>query len=217
MISMLLLLVFFIIIAMLWNEGCWSNILTLINVLLAALIATNYFEPMADWVEGFSDGMHSYTYLWDFLSLWGLFFLTYGILRTVTDQLSKTRVRFKMPVEHVGRVFFAGWAALVFISFLSMSLHLAPLAAVPLRGSFHEKPDDGVFFGLALDRNWLGLMQSRSRGALSHKGGSDASNNEDDNERLVFDPKSEFIFKYHSRRETLEQYNNRTGRIRIEP
>ena len=214
---MLLFLVFFIIIAMLWNEGCWSNILTMINVLLAAMIATNYFEPMATWIEGFSDGMLSYTYLWDFLSLWGLFFLAYGILRTFTDQLSKTRVRFKMPVEHGGRVFFAGWAAWIFVSFASMSLHVAPLAAVPLRGSFAETPDDSVFFGFALDRHWLALMQSRSRHALSHKGGSDASDHPDDNERLVFDPHSEFIFRYHSRRETLEQHNNETGRIRISP
>ena len=36
---------------MLFGQGIWGNVLTLINVILAALLATTMFEPLADWLE----------------------------------------------------------------------------------------------------------------------------------------------------------------------
>ena len=93
--------VWIVCIAMLWNEGMWSNCLTLINVLLAAMIAMNYFEPAADFLD---EQLPSYTFVWDYLAIWLVFGLVYIILRAVTDQISKTRVKFLMPIEQAGRV-----------------------------------------------------------------------------------------------------------------
>ena len=56
-------------------------------MLLAMMLAFNYFEPLAAMLDGMEP---SYTYLWDFLALWGLFAISFGLLRVVTDMLSRT-------------------------------------------------------------------------------------------------------------------------------
>ena len=47
MLTAFFLVIFFVCVAMMWNEGLWSNAITLVNVVVAAMIATNYFEPLA--------------------------------------------------------------------------------------------------------------------------------------------------------------------------
>ena len=69
----------------------WSNALRFMVVVAAALLATNYFEPVADQLDAWQP---TYTYCWDFLSLWGLFAIFVVLFRAVTDQLSKVKVRF---------------------------------------------------------------------------------------------------------------------------
>ncbi len=198
--TIVLFVVFFVCVAMMWNEGMWSNALTVINVTFAAMVATNIYEPLADWLNGQAP---SYTYLVDYLSLWTIFVVTIGILRYVTDNLSRYRVRFKMPLEHTGRILFAAWTGWVIICFTCFSLHTAPLARSPFRESFQRQPQSNNFMGLAPDRLWLGFMQSRSEGALSTS------------EPRVFDPRSEFILKYGARRARLQRNNEDSGSIRV--
>ena len=50
-ITLLLLLIFVGCIAALYTDGMWSNAIGLINVVTAALLATNFWEPAADWLE----------------------------------------------------------------------------------------------------------------------------------------------------------------------
>jgi hypothetical protein len=195
-------------VAMLWNEGMWSNAITLVNVTFAALIATNYFEPLAARLDKASP---EYTYLWDFLMLWGVFALVYGVMRAVTDTISRYRVRFKMPVEHTGRVLFAVWAAWIMVGFTTMSLHLAPLSANPFGGSFAKRPTSGNFLGMAPDRQWLAFVQKSSRGVLSrsHRQGEFPGYHPhpDDLEkgRRVFDPQGDLVVKYRNRRANFDE------------
>lgn len=198
--SLILGVAFFVCVAMMWNEGMWSNALTVINVMFAAMVATNWYEPLADMLEG---QMASYTYLVDYLSLWIIFAVTFSILRYITDNISKTRIRYKMPLEQTGRILFAAWTGWLITCFACFSLHTAPLARTPFRGSFQSEPQSNNFLGLAPDRLWLGFMQSRSEGALSTS------------EPRVFDPQSEFILKYGARRARLERNNDSSGSIRV--
>ena len=62
--------ILFACVAMCYAEGMWSNAIRLINVVTAGLLAVNFFEPLARWLDGMQP---SYTYLWDYLSLWALF------------------------------------------------------------------------------------------------------------------------------------------------
>jgi hypothetical protein len=208
MLTLFLFAVFMICVAMLWNEGLWSNAITLVNVTLAALIATCYFEPLADILDRIQP---DYTYLWDFFMLWGLFAGALGILRLVTDLISRHRVRFKMPVEHTGRVVLAIWVAWIMVGFTTMSLHLAPLAPHPFRGAFQKTPGSGNFFGMAPDRQWLAFVQKCSRGALSrsHKQGELPGYHPlpEDKQKgcRVFDPQGDFIVKYRNRRANFDK------------
>jgi hypothetical protein len=208
--NFLLFLIMFIVVAMMWQEGLWSNALTFVNVVLAALLATNYFEPAADFFE---EQAPSYTYLWDFIAIWLLFFVIYLILRAVTDAISRHRVRFKMPVEVAGRIGFAVLTAATIIGFFSMSLHTAPLPRTAVKGGFQKEPMSGNFLGLAPGRKWLAFVQSRSRGPLSQVDETATGTNG----VREFDPKSEFVLKYGQRRQDLSDHMNATGKWRVNP
>src|SRR3546814_5029641 len=80
--------------------------------------------------------MPTFTYVWDYLALWGLFALFYIVFRAGSDLLSKTQVRFKSIVDLAGGSFLALWISWVLVCFTTMSLHTAPLARNSLFGSF---------------------------------------------------------------------------------
>ena len=204
MLTFILILIFLLVAGVLWFQGLWSNAVTLINMLLAMMLAVNYFEPLSDLIE---KQQPSFTYLADFLVLWGLFALSFGVLRLATDFLSRKRVAFSFWVETVGRSLLAIWVAWLFVAFTCASMHTAPLGAHPL--GFQKTPQSGNFMGLAPGRSWLAFMQSSSRGAFS-RGESDPANRsrveEDaDIDARIFDPESRFILKYHQRRVNFEK------------
>lgn len=199
------IVILILVIAMLFTDGLWSNTIALINVVLSALLATNYFEPLADFLESKAE---SFTYLWDFISLWLLFFLIYAVLSSLTQAISKHRVRFKMPLEVGGRITMAALTALVICGFFNMTMHTAPLGRTAVKGSFQKTPMAANVFGLAPDRMWLGFVQSRSRGALSvgDQAGPDG--------KREFDPNSEFVIRYGQRRQDLEDQMESTQKLR---
>ena len=188
MLTIALLGIFFACLALLLTAGLWSNALTLFNVVVAGLLAMNFFEPLADYLNG---ELKSYTYLWDFLSLWGVFAVSMIVLRSITDTLSKVKVRFKGPVNTAGGIFFACWVGWMLVCFTLTTLHTAPLAKNSFRGSF--KPKERMFLGLAPDRVWLGLTNALSTGAFSHS------------KSQPFDPGHDFIEKYSNRRAAFEK------------
>lgn len=199
MLTLLLCLIFVIVAAARWFQGLWSNAIALINVLLAMMLAFNYFEPVADLLDRVG---HSYTYLWDFLALWGVFVLSFIPLRLLTDMLSRRRVAFDFWVEMVGRSLLSLWIAWLLISFICASLHTAPLGPHPL--GFQRSPTAGCWLGLAPDRYWLGFLQSRSRGALSQSESDPGKLSRQEQDRdakvRIFDPESKFVLKYYHRR-----------------
>lgn len=188
MLTIILLVVFFACVAMLVREGIWSNTITLLNVIVAALLATNYFEPLANWLDKMEP---SYTYLWDFVAIWAVFCGSMIVLRGVSDKLSKVRVRFKGPIDLAGGLILALWIAWVMVGFTTMTLHMAPLSENFL--GFYKTPASTTFLGMAPDRQWLGFAQSLSGGSLATSGSGEEGMN-------VFDPNSEYIFKYRERR-----------------
>jgi len=184
--SLILLGVFIAVAFALWREGPWSGLIMLLNVLLAAALATAWYPAVVRWAE---PRFASYTYLLDFVALEGLFCLLLLAFREVTDRLSKTRVRFRKPVELVAGPLVATLTAWVMVAFTAAALHTAP---VP-RDFVQPSPDARMFFGLAPDRWWLWWMR-----------GSSAHGPFGVPER-AFDPDAEFIARYAARRQLLEQ------------
>jgi len=201
---LLMFLIVFACVATLYTEGMWSNAISLINVVTAALLATNFFEPVARWLEGMQA---SYTYVWDFLALWGLFGLFMIVLRALTDQLSKVRVRFLKIADRIGSGLLSVWIGWVMVCFTMMTLHTAPLARNFLFEGF--QPENKMIFSLAPDRQWLGFTQKMSMGAYSQ------SATPAERERYVFDPTGSFMPKYATRRANLEGHIAQHDTLRV--
>ncbi len=189
--------VIFVMAALLVREGMWSNAIRLFNVVTAAMLATNYFEPLADLLTSKAP---TFTYCWDILSLWGLFALILFIMQFITDKVSRIQVRFRKPVEAAGGPFFAVWIAWVMVCFTTFSLHLAPMSRTFLVGSFEPSPDARMFFGFAPDQQWLAFMHT-----MSLDGALGKSRPSGDTQTNVFDPNADFIFKYAASRDRFEK------------
>lgn len=193
---LLAVIVLFASLAMLMPQGMWTAAIALVNVTTAALLAMNFWEPLATWLEGTGQTARRATYLIDFVTLWFLFAISLSILRAITDFLSKFKVRFLRPLDVAGGAFFGLWTGWVLVCFLLMSLHMAPLSREFLFGSF--VPEKRMVLGRAPDRQMLGFMQSISLGAYTRSEAGDKA----------FDPKGEFMLKYAARR---KEYSTVTG------
>jgi len=154
-ISLILLGVFIAVAFAIWREGPWSGLIMLLNLLLAASLATAWYPFVAALIE---PRAKSYTYLIDFVVLQGLFCLLLLAFREVTDRASRTRVRFRKPVELAAGPLVALITAWVMVCFTAASLHTAPLP----RDFIQPTPESRMFFGLAPDRRWLAWVRGSS-------------------------------------------------------
>ncbi len=184
MLIVFLLLILIGTVACLWNRGIWGTALTLINVVFAALLAMNFFEPLANNLGSPNSNTM------DFVCLWALFALFFGLVRLATDLVSRVKVRFPYAIDTAGAVVLALWTGWVLFCFTLTSLHVSPLAQSPFLGSFMETPNQKML-GVGPDRLWLAFTRQASLGAFS--GGDEG-----------FDPHGEFVFKYAARRQAAD-------------
>jgi uncharacterized membrane protein required for colicin V production len=194
MLELILVAIFLLCVGFVFNEGLWGASILLFCVLLSAVLAVNFFEPVANWFESMAP---SYTYLFDVVAIWLCFAAALVVLRLITGLLSHHRVRFKRPIDLAGGVFFAIWVGWVMVQFTLFSFHTAPLGRNFM--GFQEKPDTRMFLGLAPDRNWLAFMHT-----LSKSGSLARTPPANDPNAYVFDPQGDFILKYATRRKQLE-------------
>jgi len=202
-ISIILCVILLACVASLFNDGLWSNAVRLINVIMAALLAMNFFEPLA---KALDDWNSSYTFVWDFLSLWGLFALFSIILKVLTDKLSQVKVKFLKIVDQIGSVILALWIGWVMVCFTLVTLHTAPLSRD--FAGFATKSDERMFLNFAPDRLWLAFTQKQSLGCYGH-----SPTNEPD--KYVFDPAGKFMPTYAFRRAKCEAKNKKNDTFRI--
>jgi len=183
--TLILLAVFVTVMAALWKEGIWSSLVMLLNVVLAATVATAWYEKLVAVLE---PRLPSFTYLLDFVALWGLFCLLLLGLREATDRISRTRVKLRRPVELFGGPLVAALVGWVMICFTAATLHTAP---VP-RDVVQPTPEARMFFGLAPDRKWLAWVRGATLTGPFAVPGS------------AFDKDADFIIRYADRRQRLE-------------
>jgi uncharacterized membrane protein required for colicin V production len=195
-VTVILLIVFVACLAMTYTEGLWSNAIRLVNVVIAALLATNFYEPLAGFLEGI---LPSLKYYWDFPAIWGLFALFVVVLETLAKQLSQVKVRFLQIGDQLGGLALSAVTAWVLVCFTLMTLHTAPLAKNFLFGSF--QPRERMLFGIAPDRQWISFMRSMSLGPLARG----ASAEEQTSHANVFDANRHFIYRYEQRRTEVEK------------
>lgn len=182
----LLVFVFTVTTFALWREGLWVTLVTLVNVLLAASLATAWHEQVAAALQSL---LPTYAFLLDFIALWTIFGGVVFLARDVTDRVSPSRVRFRRPVELFGTPVAALVVAWTLTAFTATTLHAAPVPAGMVSGA----SGPGLFLGTAPDRAWLAWV----RGATSRPpfGRPDRA----------FDPAGDFISRHATRRARLEK------------
>lgn len=180
MLIVLLLVILASAVACLWNRGIWTASLALINTVLAALLAMNYFEPLANKLGSPKSNMM------DFLCLWGLFAVFFFVMRLATDLVSRMHSAISVCARHDWRRAVGDLDRLGTVLVHAGEPARRRSRRSPFLGSFMETPDQKMV-GVGPDRIWLAFTRSASLGAFS-------------NGEEGFDPKGEFIYKYAARR-----------------
>jgi uncharacterized membrane protein required for colicin V production len=149
--------------AMMVREGLWSNTISLFTIIVAGLIAFGFYSPLVVYLnEELTDGQH--TYWLDFAVIWALYFVSMIILRVFTGAASKTRMRFKHPIDPVGGPLMGLVAAWVLAAFTLATLHVSPMPKDAFGGklaSFGEVSTSS--FITAPDAAWLRFIERMSK------------------------------------------------------
>jgi len=160
--GMLLVLVFAVVTWCVGSEGAWGAGLTFLCVLFAGLLATNFFEPLADFIDATGGEMvQKYS---DVAAFVGLFALFTFLLRAGGEYLSPTDLELDARAYEAARWLFAAAAGYTTMAILLTALHTAPLP----REFLGFTPEGRNLFDLrAPDREWLGFVQHVSEKVLT--------------------------------------------------
>jgi H+/Cl- antiporter ClcA len=112
-------------VAMMVREGLWSNTIMLVNIIISGLVAFGFYSPLVIYLDEKTDGEH--TYWLDFAVIWALYCATFVVMRTLTAAASKTRMRFKNPIDPIAGPAMGFLAAWVLAGFTLATLHTSPM------------------------------------------------------------------------------------------
>ncbi len=159
--------------AMTVREGLWSNTLTLISIIISGLVAFGFYSKLVVYLdEEMTNGQH--TYWLDFAIIWALYCATMVIVRTLFAAASKTRMRFKHPIDPVGGPIVGFLAAWVLAGFTLATFHTAPMPkdafSVKL-ASANDVESASIF--RSPDAVWLNFVKSMSDPTVFGSGGTD--------------------------------------------
>lgn len=149
--------------AMMVREGLWSNAISLICILISGLVAFGFYAPVVIYLDEMFVG--EFTYLLDFVVLWALFVISMLICRLFTGMASKTRMRFKNPIDPVGGPIVALIAAWALAAFAMATLHTSPMPKDAFGGALVYSDND-VEANSALfspDLGWLRFVERVTR------------------------------------------------------
>lgn len=166
------------------RDGIWTNLIRLFNLVFSGLIATTYFETLADTLEGF---LPSFTYFVDFLSIWLIFVVVFAILRELTIRLSVVRVWFPAIIDKWGGVALSVILGFTMLSFSVFALYTAPLQ--PNYWGMHNSP--------TITGGWAVFAKMESDGALQSG--------------TSFGDTKDFYKRYNTRRDNQAKYATSNG------
>lgn len=147
--------------AMTVREGLWSNTITLVNIIISGLVAFGFYMPLVVYLDEMTNGRH--TYWLDFAVIWALFCATMVICRTLAGAASKTRLRFKNPIDPIGGPLAGLIAAWVLAAFTLATLHMSPMPKNQFSGKLvHDDVDTASAFA-SPDAAWLRFVERMSQ------------------------------------------------------
>ena len=155
------LVVMFAGLAMTVREGLWSNAITLINIIISGLVAFGFYMPLVIYLDEMTDGRH--TYWLDFAVIWALYCAAMVVARALTAAASKTRLRFKNPIDPVGGPIMGVIAAWTLAAFATATLHTAPMP----KDAFSAKLNHPDVYSASMlgtpDAAWLRFVERMSQ------------------------------------------------------
>jgi hypothetical protein len=175
------------------REGLFTACTMAINVLLAGLVAFNFWEPLAALLDPMLSGsfLHGYE---DTVCLILLFAVTLGLLRTVTNNLARSRVQFQGWLQSGGAILFGLLTGYLVSGFLICTIQTLPWHEnfMFFEAKYETGPEHLLRHVMPPDRVWLGLM---------HRAGAYAFSNREDARR-------ETAASYYDRYVTFDKYGN---------
>lgn len=145
---------------MMVREGIWSNTITLVNIFISGLVAFGFYSLIVIYFdEELTDGQH--TYWLDFCVLWALFCVAMIICRALTAAASKTRLRFKNPIDPAGGPAVGIFAAWVLATFTLATLHMSPMPKDAFNGKLVYDVDSASIITQP-DVAWLRFVETMS-------------------------------------------------------
>lgn len=155
-------IVLFASIAMTVREGLWSNTITLVNIIISGLVAFGFYSPLVVYLdEDVTNGQH--TYWLDFAIIWALFSAAMVICRSLTAAASKTRMRFKYPIDDIGGPLVGIIAAFVLASFTLATFHTSPMPKDAFSGKLVYTDADTASIFTQPDAAWLRFFATMSQ------------------------------------------------------
>ncbi len=143
------------------NDGAWSAGVTFLSVVLAGLVAMNFYEPAAIFL---AKTVREWDDKWDMITLVGLFIAFVFAFRMGTERIAPTYIQVPGIVDTIGRYLFGAAAGYVTMAFLLTALHTAPLP----REFLGFKPERANLFNMAApDRQWIAFVQYISEKSLA--------------------------------------------------
>jgi uncharacterized membrane protein required for colicin V production len=177
------------------REGLFTAFCMCCNVIIAGLVAFNFWEPLAELLESTlsSTPLHGYE---DVLCLLTLFCITLAGLRTVTNVLANAQISLPPALQRGGGVVFG-----MLTGYLATGFLLCAFQTMPWHENFmffDPTYDSSNMLRRVLppDRVWLGMMYRAGAFAFSNQ---EDPNGQDDSyyERFyTFDKSGTFEYRY---------------------
>src|SRR6516225_7045838 len=194
------MLIFFTILIMLivayaeFREGIFTAFTMRVNVILAGLIAFNFWEPLADLLDSslrdsFLDGYQ------DLFLLIALFCVSLGLLRAATNNLANKQIAFPAVLQQFGA---AGIGLL--IGYLVTGFLLCALQTLPWHRNFMDfeprsRNEGDMRRLLPPDRVWLALMHYAGANGFARSADNEAADSPFDR-YPTFDRSGTFELRY---------------------
>lgn len=146
-------------------EGAWGAASTAVACVIAGLVATNAFEPLAETLGSSVASSYQWQNRWDVVAFLGLFAGGLTLLRLLAEKLQPTDLQVDAKTYEVVRWVGGAAAGYVVVMVLAVALHLAPLGRS--YAGFSPEPSRKMLVGAASpDYQWLGYAQRMSRTGL---------------------------------------------------
>ncbi len=178
----------------LFSEGLWGSALIVMNLVIAVLVAFNFYEPLATLI---ASNVSALAGLADLICFAALFLATFIGLRVATDGMSPSLVRFPAIVDAAGKLVFAVLGACITAGVIVILFHMAPVSK-KIFGSVDYKAAPP--FKAGLDHKVLAFFQWSTGKIFTRYPGGLVDPYGEFGGAAAFDPRGDWLIRHQNAR-----------------